>query len=96
MGIFFQKDEGNQTFHHFLFNLFSKCFASKQSFAKFSKKGEGPNCWTQKRPRLGPDGESNMVGTKTGVAAYINKNESIRHVTTVTLFSKLTMIPLQQ
>ena len=96
MGIFFQKDEGNQKFHHSLFNPFSKCFASKFCFAKFSKKGEGPDCSTQKRSRLGPDGESNMVGTKTGVAAYINKKESIRHITTVTLFSKLTVIPLQQ
>ena len=35
-----------------------------------------PHCWTHEKSRLGPDGASNMVGTKTGVAVCKNEIES--------------------
>ena len=58
------------------FSPFSKCFASKYNLAKFSQKEVVHNCWTHKRSRLRPDGASNMVGAKTGVAVYKNEIES--------------------
>ena len=38
--------------------------------------GAAPDCWTHKSYRLWPDGASNMVGAKTGVATCINETES--------------------
>ena len=38
-----------------------------------------PDCWTHKRSRLGPDGASNMLGAKAGVAACINEIQPIKH-----------------
>ena len=49
---FFEKK--GEIFHHPLFNLFSKYFASKQSFAYFSQKKAASDCETRKRSSLGP------------------------------------------
>ena len=40
--------------HQLIFNLFSKCFAWKQSFAKFSQKWAASDCWTHERSRKWP------------------------------------------
>ena len=52
------------------------CFALKYNLAQFSQNGAVPNYWAHKSYRLWPDGASNMVGTKTGVAACKNEIES--------------------
>ena len=41
--------------------------------------GAAPDCWTHKSYRLWPDGASNMIGAKTGVATCINEIESNWH-----------------
>ena len=76
-------DKQGLMFHHPLFNP----FCIKIKLCIIFTKGAAPDCLTQKRSRLGPDGASNMVGAKTGVVACINKIESIWHIVTVTLFS---------
>ena len=46
--------KGHWEFHHPLFNLFSKCLASKKRFEYFLQKGATSYYWTRKRSWLGP------------------------------------------